>query len=141
MITIRQAWQLGRAQLPPPPSPALDARLLLAHVLGRDHAYLVAHDDETLTAVQAAAYGQLLARAAADEPVPYLIVHAPFYGQEFVVSPAVLIPRPETEQLVETALGWGRGRGPLRPVGVGQGSGRTAATLACPRPAGDGAAR
>ena len=130
MITIRQAWQLGRAQLHHSPSPALDARLLLAHVLGRDHAYLVAHDDETLTAVQAAAYGQLLARAAADEPVPYLIGHAPFYGQEFVVSPAVLIPRPETEQLVETALGWGRGRGPLRAVDVGTGSGCIAVTLA-----------
>ncbi|MEI2709432.1 MAG: hypothetical protein V9E96_10520 [Chitinophagaceae bacterium] len=56
MTTIRQAWQLGRAQLHRSPSPALDARLLLAHVLGRDHAYLVAHDDEALTAAQAAAY-------------------------------------------------------------------------------------
>ncbi len=130
MITIRQAWQLGRAQLHRSPSPALDARLLLAHVLGRDHTYLVAHDDEALTAAQAAAYDQLLARAAADEPVPYLIGHAPFYGQEFVVSPAVLIPRPETEQLVEAALVWGRGRGPLRAVDVGTGSGCIAVTLA-----------
>lgn len=130
MITIRQAWQLGRAQLHRSPSPALDARLLLAHVLGRDHTYLVAHDDEALTAAQAAAYDQLLARAAADEPVPYLIGRAPFYGQEFVVSPAVLIPRPETEQLVEAALVWGRGRGPLRAVDVGTGSGCIAVTLA-----------
>ena len=130
MITIRQAWRDGRAQLHRSPSPALDARLLLAHVLGRDHTYLVAHDDEALTAAQAAAYDQLLARAAADEPVPYLIGRAPFYGQEFVVSPAVLIPRPETEQLVEAALVWGRGRGPLRAVDVGTGSGCIAVTLA-----------
>jgi release factor glutamine methyltransferase len=129
-ITIRQARQLGRAQLHRSPSPALDARLLLAHVLGRDHAYLVAHDDEALTAAQAAAYDQLLARAAAGEPIPYLLGHAPFFGQEFAVSPAVLIPRPETEQLVEAAIAWGRGRGPLRAVDVGTGSGCIAVTLA-----------
>ncbi len=130
ITTIRQAWQRGRAQLHRSPSPALDARLLLAHVLGRDHAYLVAHDEEVLTAMQAEAYEQLLTRATADEPIPYLIGHAPFYGQEFAVSPAVLIPRPETEQLVEAALGWGRGRGPLRAVDVGTGSGCIAVTLA-----------
>ena len=135
MITIRQAWRDGRAQLHRSPSPALDARLLLAHALGRDHAYLVAHDDETLTAAQAAAYAHLLARAAADEPVPYLIGHAPFYGHDFAVSPAVLIPRPETEQLVEAAIGWGRGRGALRAADVGTGSGCIAVTLARHLPA------
>ena len=135
MITIRQAWRDGRDQLHRSPSPALDARLLLAHVLGRDHAYLVAHDDATLTPAQAETYGQLLARAAADEPIPYLIGHAPFFGQEFAVSPAVLIPRPETEQLVEVALEWGRGRGPLRAVDVGTGSGCIAVTLARQLPA------
>ena len=137
MITIRQAWRDGRAQLHRSPSPALDARLLLAHVLGRDHAYLVAHDDEPLTTVQAVTYGQLLARAVADEPIPYLIGHAPFYGQEFAVSPAVLIPRPETEQLVETAIGWARGRGALRVADVGTGSGCIAVTLARHLPAAD----
>ena len=135
MITIRQAWRDGRAQLHRSPSPALDARLLLAHVMGRDHAYLVAHDDEALTPAQAAAYDQLLARAAADEPIPYLIGHAPFYGQEFAVSPAVLIPRPETEQLVDTAIGWARGRGALRVADVGTGSGCIAITLARHLPA------
>ena len=137
MITIRQAWRDGRAQLHRSPSPALDARLLLAHGLGRDHAYLVAHDDEPLTTVQAVTYGQLLARAVADEPIPYLIGHAPFYGQEFAVSPAVLIPRPETEQLVETAIGWARGRGALRVADVGTGSGCIAVTLARHLPAAD----
>jgi release factor glutamine methyltransferase len=134
-ITIRQAWRDGRAQLHRSPSPALDARLLLAHVLGRDHTYLVAHDDEPLTAAQAAAYGQLLTRAAADEPIPYLIGVAPFYGQTFAVSPAVLIPRPETEQLVEAAIAWGRGRGPLLAADVGTGSGCIAVTLAGHLPA------
>jgi release factor glutamine methyltransferase len=89
----------------------------------------------TLTSAQAAAYAQLLARAAADEPIPYLIGHAPFYGQEFAVSPAVLIPRPETEQLVDTAIGWARGRGALRVADVGTGSGCIAITLARHLPA------
>ncbi len=135
MLTIRQAWRDGRAQLHDSPAPALDARLLLAHALGRDHAYLVAHDDEALTAAQATAYANLLARAAAGEPIPYLLGHAPFFGLDFAVSPAVLIPRPETEQLVEMAIAWGRARGPLRAVDVGTGSGCIAVTLARGLPA------
>lgn len=135
MSDIRTAWRLGRAQLPDSPSPALDARLLLEHVLGRDHAYLVAHGDDPLTAAQRAAYDAMLARAAAGEPIPYLIGHAPFYGLEFAVSPAVLIPRPETEQLVEMALEWARGREPLRVVDVGTGSGCIAVSLARRLPA------
>ena len=87
MLTIRQARRDGRAQLHESPSPALDARLLLAHALGRDHAYLAAHDDEALTAAQAAAYTQLLARAAAGEPIPYLLGRAPFFGLDFAVPP------------------------------------------------------
>ncbi len=137
MLTIQQAWRDGRARLNDSPAPALDARLLLAHVLVRDHAYLVAHDDEPLTAAQVAAYVHLLARAAAGEPIPYLIGHAPFFELDIAVSPAVLIPRPETEQLVETAIAWARGRTPLRVVDVGTGSGCIAVTLARHLPAAD----
>lgn len=130
MITIRQALRSGRAQLSDSPSPALDARLLLEHVLGRHHAYLVAHDDEALTAEQADRYHHLLGRAAAGEPIPYLTGRAPFYGLDFAVSPAVLIPRPETEQMVELALAWASGRGSVRLVDVGTGSGCVAISLA-----------
>ena len=130
MTTIGDALRLGRAQLQHSPSPALDARLLLAHVLRRDHAYLIAHGDESLGAEAETDYEQLLTRAAADEPIPYLIGHAPFMGLDFVVSPAVLIPRPETEQLVETAVAWGRERRPIRIVDVGTGSGCIAVSLA-----------
>lgn len=131
METIRQAWHRGRAALHRSPSPALDARLLLAHALGRDHVYVVAHDNELLTATQASVYERLLGRASAGEPIPYLLGHAPFLGLEFAVSPAVLIPRPETEQLVEMAIDWARGREPsLRVVDVGTGSGCIAVTLA-----------
>ena len=135
MVTIRQAWRDGRARLRSSPSPALDARLLLAHALGRDHPYLVAHDDEPLTPAQAATYGALLGRAAAGEPIPYLLGRAPFFGLEFDVSPAVLIPRPETEQLVEMAIAWGGGRGRLRLADVGTGSGCIAVALARHLPA------
>ena len=130
MTTIREAWRLGRARLQDSSSPALDARLLLEHVLQRDHAYLIAHNDEQLTAEALNDYRLLLDRAVAGEPIPYLIGHAPFLGLEFVVSPAVLIPRPETEQLVETAVAWGREREPLRIADVGTGSGCIAVGLA-----------
>ncbi|MBP6016805.1 MAG: peptide chain release factor N(5)-glutamine methyltransferase [Candidatus Promineofilum sp.] len=134
-MTIGDALRHGRAQLYHSPSPALDARLLLAHVLRRDHAYLVAHSDETLGPAVVAGYEQLLARAAAGEPIPYLTGHAPFMGLDFAVSPAVLIPRPETEQLVETAVAWGKEQGPIRIVDVGTGSGCIAVSLAQRLPA------
>ena len=130
MTTIREAQRLGRAHLHISPSPALDARLLLAHVLRRDHAYLIAHDDEYLTGDEEMAYRALLKRAAAHEPIPYLIGYAPFMGLDFTVSHHVLIPRPETEQLVEMAITWGRDRGPIRVADVGTGSGCIAVSLA-----------
>jgi release factor glutamine methyltransferase len=128
MTTIGEARRLGRARLHD--SPALDVRLLLEHATGRDQAYLIAHDDEPLPAETLAAYRGLLDRAAAHEPIPYITGRAPFLDLEFVVSPAVLIPRPETEQLVEAAVAWGRPRGPIRAVDVGAGSGCIAVSLA-----------
>ncbi len=130
MTTIREAQRLGRAHLHHSPSPALDARLLLEHVLQRDHAYLIAHDDEPLSVDEEAAYRSLLKRAAAHEPIPYLIGHAPFMGLDFIVSHHVLIPRPETEQLVELATAWGRGKAAIRAADVGTGSGCIAVSLA-----------
>ena len=130
MTTIREALRLGRAHLHQSPSPALDARLLLEHVLQRNHAYLIAHDDAPLNPDQEATYRALLKRAAAGEPVPYLIGRAPFMGLDFKVSHHVLIPRPETEQLVEMAIAWGKGKGAIRVVDVGAGSGCIAISLA-----------
>lgn len=130
MTTIREAWRLGRAQLSDSPSPALDARLLLERVLRRDHAYLLAHDDEQLSAEALATYRRLLERAALHEPIPYLVGHAPFMGLDFLVSHDVLIPRLETEQLVELAGEWGERRGVIRVVDVGTGSGCIAVSLA-----------
>lgn len=101
----------------------------------RPHSYLVAHSDTALTAEQDAEYQALLARAAQLEPIPYLIGTAPFYGLDFIVSPAVLIPRPETELLVERILRWAEGREHLVIADVGTGSGCIAITLARHLPA------
>lgn len=131
MMTIRQALRWGSQQLASAsPTPDLDARLLLQHVLRVSHTYLVAHAGETLTAVAHQQYIALLARAAQKEPIPYIIGHAPFYGLDFYVTPAVLIPRPETEQLVELAVAWARLRNSLHIVDVGTGSGCIAISLA-----------
>lgn len=130
MTTIREAWQFGRAKLIDSPTPVLDARLLLEYVLGRDHAYLIAHDDDAIPHEVLAAYQQLLDRAAVHEPIPYLTGKAPFMGLYFTVSHDVLIPRPETEQLVEMAIEWGKSQAGIRAIDVGTGSGCIGVTLA-----------
>ncbi|MCB8921048.1 MAG: peptide chain release factor N(5)-glutamine methyltransferase [Ardenticatenaceae bacterium] len=134
-MTIREALALGREQLQHvSPTAVLDTRLLLQFVLGVTHSFLVAHDDEELTAVQQQQYTALLRRAQQKEPIPYLIGTAPFYGMDFAVSPAVLIPRPETEELVELAINWARPRGAVQAVDVGTGSGCIAISLAANLP-------
>lgn len=90
---------LGNSHLP-----RLEARILLAHVLNQDMAWLLAHDDEALSAEQYNAYMCLVRRRALGEPIAYLVGHKEFWGMCLRVSPAVLIPRPETEALVERAL-------------------------------------
>lgn len=129
-MTISEALAYGRQQLHQSDSPALDARLLLEYVLQASHSYLVAHSEALLPAEQEQHYRQLLARAARREPIPYLTGRAPFYGRDFIVTPAVLIPRPETELLVEAAAAWAGQRPALHLVDVGTGSGCIAVTLA-----------
>lgn len=136
-MIIREALAFGQSQLRhTSPTPDLDARLLLQHVLAVSHSYLIAHDDEHLTQTQAQQYQALINRARQKEPIPYLVGHAPFYGLDFLVTPAVLIPRPETEQLIDAALAWVEQR-QLPPqdeafgvVDVGTGSGCIAIILA-----------
>jgi release factor glutamine methyltransferase len=103
---------------------------LLAEVLKVNRAYLLAHGEVELTDGQAAAYEALIRRRAAGEPVAYLLGRKSFYDREFIVSPAVLIPRPETELLLEWAL-----EIPAQTVvDVGTGSGALAVTFAAHRP-------
>lgn len=133
-MNLQTALTWGADRLAHRPEAALIARLLLQHALGVGHAYLLAHADDALPAPATAVYEALLARAACAEPLPYIIGRAPFRHLELEVTPAVLIPRPETELLVEAALRWGAGRTGLRAVDVGTGSGCIAVSLAVERP-------
>jgi release factor glutamine methyltransferase len=91
-------------------TPRLDAELLLAHVLGWARARLLAEGRLSLTEAQAVAFRDLVVRRAALEPVAYLIGHKEFYGIDFMIDRRALMPRPETELLVELALGFARRR-------------------------------
>ncbi|HEY0101828.1 MAG TPA: peptide chain release factor N(5)-glutamine methyltransferase [Pyrinomonadaceae bacterium] len=106
-----------------------DARLLLSHTLMRDHAYLVAHSEEEIEPPALALFRALLARRAAGEPVQYITGRQEFYGLDFEVNSAVLIPRPETELLVETALELLRETSAPLLCDVGTGSGCIPVTL------------
>ncbi|MBP2637720.1 MAG: prmC [Firmicutes bacterium] len=85
-------------------NPRLDAEVLLCHILGKDRLYLYTHFDQPLTTGELAAYRQAVKQRATHAPVAYINGYKEFMGMDFVVSPAVLIPRPDTEILVEAAL-------------------------------------
>lgn len=106
----------------------LDAQLLLAHQLGRGRSWLIAHDDAVLDTAAAARFDAALARRAAGEPLAYLLGRKEFHGLELQVDARVLVPRPDTEVLVDWALELLRG-GALptaRVVDLGTGSGAIA---------------
>lgn len=113
-------------------SPRLEAELLLGHVLGTGRAGLLVRRDEPLTPEDAARITDLVRRRAAREPAAYLLGRRPFYDLDLYVAPGVLVPRPETEGLVDEALAWCRAPGhPCRLIAdVGTGSGALAVTLA-----------
>ncbi len=115
-------------------SPRADALLLLAHTLNRGREWLVAHSDATPTLEESEAFQRLSAQRSRGVPVAYLLGSAGFYGREFVVNENVLIPRPETEHLVDEALRF-IGSRPLRILDVGTGSGVIACTIAAETPA------
>ncbi|HUZ77968.1 MAG TPA: peptide chain release factor N(5)-glutamine methyltransferase, partial [Chloroflexota bacterium] len=104
--TIRQALQEAQQRFSNAgvAAPPLDARVLLRHALGVTDVELFLQLDELLPAVPAAAFADVVDRRLTGEPVAYLIGRREFYGLDFRVSPAVLIPRPETELLVERAI-------------------------------------
>jgi release factor glutamine methyltransferase len=134
-LTISAARRAARERLAGvSPSPALDADVLLASVVGQDRAYVLAFGDRPLTDVQAARYKALVVRAAAGEPIPYLLGRRAFYDLELAVTPDVLIPRPETELLLEQAIAFARARlaqtGRCAAVDIGTGSGALAVGLA-----------
>jgi release factor glutamine methyltransferase len=117
-------------------SPRLDAELLTAHSLGLRRLDLYLQFDRPLREDELVPMRELLRRRAAGEPVAYLVGQREFYGRPFKVSGAVLIPRPDTESLVEAALRWARvrARPSLRIADVGTGSGCIAVTMAAELP-------
>ena len=109
---------------------AAEARQLLTHQLARPHAWLAAHGEAELTEAEARQYAELVARRAAGEPIAYLTGEREFYGRSFAVTPEVLIPRPETELLVELGLAHARDIDSPQLLDLGCGSGCIAITLA-----------
>jgi release factor glutamine methyltransferase len=108
----------------------MNAEVLLMFVLGADRAYLYAHPERELTREEGTRYEEVLAQRATGMPLQYITGHQEFWGLDFVVSPAVLIPRPETEHLVEAVLDLARGVQRPKIVDVGTGSGCVALALA-----------
>jgi release factor glutamine methyltransferase len=124
---------LVRAGLPPDEA-ALDAEVLARHALGWDRAALLVRGREGLPAGFADAYAALVDRRAAREPVALITGHREFWGLDFFVTPDVLVPRPETELIVERAIARGRARAARWILDVGTGSGCLAVALAAELP-------
>jgi release factor glutamine methyltransferase len=115
------------------PSPRMNAELLLMFTLGCDRAYLFAHPERELTPDETARYDAALAERSRGVPAQYITGHQEFWGMDLIVSPAVLIPRPETEHVIETVLERVSGSAlasSVHIVDVGTGSGAIALALA-----------
>lgn len=112
-------------------TPALDASVLIAHVLNKPRAWVMAHNELTLTTEQQKQLDNSLIRLKRGEPFAYILGHWEFFGLQFDVTPDTLIPRPETELLVERAIAWLQKHPAKRSVAdVGTGSGAIAVSIA-----------
>lgn len=135
-MTARELLAWGADRLPRRdglPDPRREARWLLARALGVGEEWLVAHAEDVLDSRREELFRAWVARRAAGEPAHYLTGSCPFWGRDFLVTPDVLIPRPETELIVAHALALRLGTAP-RVLDVGTGSGCLAVTLALELP-------
>jgi release factor glutamine methyltransferase len=112
-------------------TPALDASVLISHVINKPRTWVMAHPELTLTLEQQKQLEETLKRLESGEPFPYVLGHWEFFGMDFDITPDVLIPRPETELLVEKAIAW-LNKSPVRRTvaDVGTGSGVIAVSIA-----------
>ncbi|MGI8826086.1 MAG: N5-glutamine methyltransferase family protein [Chloroflexota bacterium] len=133
--TVDDALRWGRVRLASSDSPALDSQLLLGHVLGTSRAWLFAHGDDDLHSRQWRAFEGLVGRRAGGEPIAYLRGWVEWHGREYASSPRALVPRPETERLLETAVELCTFIGARTVADIGTGSGVIAAELALALPA------
>jgi release factor glutamine methyltransferase len=131
-MLLREALRAGLQRLVENeiPSPQLAAELLLMHVLRCDRSYLYSHPEQHVTPEAASRYFQLVGERSTGRPTQYITGRQEFWGLDFEVTPDVLIPRPETEHLVESGLELMGSREPCRIVDVGTGSGCVAVALA-----------
>jgi release factor glutamine methyltransferase len=135
VTTINQALADARHQLQPAsPSPAVDASVLLCHVLGCPYSHLIAWPDKALTRQQAQDFGTLVQQRIAGRPVAYLTGEKEFWSLSLTVTTDVLIPRPETETLVEFVVEKFSARTRMKIADVGTGSGAIACALAAEHP-------
>lgn len=134
MTTIQEAISQAQSAFSRSDSPLLDAHVLLCQILGVNRAYLLAHGDELLSDERLEDFQAMVNRRAAGEPIAYILGKRGFYDLEFVVSPAVLIPRPETEILLEKALDLTKSKQTISAVDIGTGSGALAITFATHMP-------
>ncbi len=111
-------------------TPTLEAQVIAAHILHKPRSWIIAHVDQQISSTESKKGNALIVRRCSGEPLPYLLGHWEFYGLNFFISNNVLIPRPETELLVDHAISFLKGNRNALVVDVGSGSGCIAISIA-----------